>query len=236
MIRPIRQIASLTLSFGLLAGCSDEDNDSSLPADGIIAIDFAEDPAWGYGQSDYSTSTAPVDVRFETLDLPAPFSGRGLYAAGTNESDDLFLYIKHRVHGFEPNQRYALSYSVTFLTSAPADCIGVGGAPGESVYFKAGASVVEPLTIEEDGEFRMNVDKGNQAATGVDALTIGDVAGTNTDCDNTAFEEKTLSSENPLDVTTDSEGALWLLLGTDSGYEARTEIYYRRAEITTTPN
>ena len=222
-----------------LSACDQKDKGDLLPGDGdsqVFDVDFGQDSGWVGGQSDYGPNTEPEDVVFEKRDLPAPATGQGLYVAGTNRSDDLFLYIKHRVEGLTPNQRYAVSYRLVIMTSAPAGCFGVGGSPGESVYVKAGASLTEPATVEEGGYFQMNIDKGNQATPGPEALNLGNLAGTNTDCANPVFAEKTLRSENPLDVTTDTSGALWLLLGTDSGYEARSELYYRSAEITLRPN
>jgi len=47
------------------------------------------------------------------------------------------------------------------------------------------------------------------------------------------FVRKTLSSgsEQPL-VTTDAGGAAWLLVGTDSGFEGSTRLYYTRFAAT----
>src|SRR5512134_962600 len=116
---------------------------------------------WLGGHSDYTSDTQPTDVVVKPRRLPGLFGGYGLYTAGTNRSDDLFIYIKKKFTGFAPNQDYLLTFSVTFLTDAPAGCVGVGGAPGEAVFLKAGAAPVEPLTVAVDTEYRMNIDKGN---------------------------------------------------------------------------
>jgi hypothetical protein len=241
-MNPARPLSTLFFPLALacaLSACDQKVTGELLPGDGdsqVLNVDFGQDASWVGGQSDYGPNTEPEDVVFERRDLPAPATGQGLYAAGTNRSDDVFLYIKRRVEGLRPNQRYAVSYRLRILTSAPAGCLGVGGSPGESVYLKAGASIAEPVAIEEDGYFRMNIDKGNQATAGPDALNLGNLAGTNADCANPVFEEKTLRSESPLDVSTGADGALWLLLGIDSGFEARSELYYRSAEIRLRPN
>ena len=93
---------------------------------------------WLGGHSDYTSDTQPTDVVVKPRRLPGLFGGYGLYTAGTNRSDDLFIYIKKKFTGFAPNQDYLLTFSVTFLTDAPAGCVGVGGAPGEAVFLKAG--------------------------------------------------------------------------------------------------
>lgn len=36
-------------------------------------------------------------------------------------------------------------------------------------------------------------------------------------------------------VTATDDGELWLIVGTDSGFEGRTELYYQRIDVTLTP-
>jgi hypothetical protein len=36
-------------------------------------------------------------------------------------------------------------------------------------------------------------------------------------------------------VTSDAAGRLWIVIGTDSGFEARTEIYYLEGSVLFTP-
>jgi hypothetical protein len=191
---------------------------------------------WVGGHSDYTSDTQPIDVVIKPRRLPGMFGGYGLYTAGTNRSDDLFIYIKKKFTGFAANRDYLLTFSVTFLTDAPTGCVGVGGAPGESVYLKAGAAPVEPLTAAVDTEYRMNIDKGNQARGGKNAVTLGDIAGTNTDCNRPRFEWKTVANDAPLNARTDATGTLWVMFGIDSGFEDASEIYYRSATISVSPH
>jgi hypothetical protein len=200
-----------------------------------IAIDFAQDHDWAGGQSDYTIGTEPSGVVFEPRTLPAPFQGRGLYSAGTNHSDDLFLYIKKHLDGFAANQVYFLSFELMFLTDAPAHCIGVGGSPGESVTVKAGATAVEPITILQGDEFVINIDKGSQTNPGPDALVLGNLANTNKDCSHRQCETKTIRSEHPQKVLTDTSGALWIMFGIDSGFEAGSSLYYLTADVLAAP-
>jgi hypothetical protein len=163
--------------------------------------------------------------------LPAPLDDRsGFFISGENHSDDLFMYLKRRVSGFDPNTNYEVSFVVEFATDVPTGCGGVGGSPGESVFVKAGASSVEPIAIvNESGQYRMNIDKGNQSRGGANAVVIGNVANS-TLCEQNIrrYEIKQLSSPQPVLVTTDASGSVWLLVGTDSGFEAGTSLYYTR--------
>jgi hypothetical protein len=82
-------------------------------------------------------------------------------------------------------------------------------------------------------EYRLNIDKGNQSQSGTAALVIGtagNLSGTLT------WELKELRSEpGRLTMTTGSDGSAWLIVGTDSGFEGRTALYYTRVSAQFTP-
>ena len=109
--------------------------------------------------------------------LPDGLEGSGVYIQGHNRSDDLFMFLKRQVGGLRPNAAYAVSVSIDLATNVPAGLFGIGGSPGESVFVKAGASTIEPETVEDDNGYRrMSIDKGNQANGGEAAVVLGNVA------------------------------------------------------------
>ena len=78
----------------------------------------------------------------------------------------------------------------------------------------------------------MNLDAGNQSSGGRDAIVLGHI-GVPT---GGAYLAKDLNSgATAFTVTTDATGSAWLLVGTDSGYEGRTILYYSRIEAVFTP-
>ena len=93
---------------------------------------------------------------------------------------------------------------------------------------KAGASAVEPVTVVDDQQyFRMNIDKGNQSRGGEAMVVIGNLA--HPDVVSREYRIKTLDNANiPLTVNADEEGRIWLIVGTDSGFEGLSAIYYSR--------
>ncbi|HEX8622245.1 MAG TPA: hypothetical protein VF718_09745 [Allosphingosinicella sp.] len=195
--------------------------------------------------ADYSPGQelGPAGIQFESefRRLPAPLDNRfGLLVAGTNRSDDLFMFIWREVTGLVPGQRYRVATEVTIATNAPAGCVGVGGPPGEGVAIKAGASAVRPAkTVNAANNVRVNFEKdaGPLPVGGNDVFTIGDFAGGGGTCNQPVYALKTLQSPDnriPL-LTADSSGRLWIVIGTDSGFEARTEIYYLEGAVTFTP-
>lgn len=190
---------------------------------------------WSAGFADY-----PVDGEegmelvsgHEVLPPGLSVEGRGLYSAGTNGSDDLFMFWKRRIEGLRPMTRYRIETMVEFVTRAPVGCVGTGGAPGESVYLKAGAAGIEPeAEVKQEGGVamrRMNIQKGAQSEGGANASVLGHIGTDAGECDAPAWGVRRLESQQPLEVATGPEGVLWLLIGTDSGFEGRSEIYFTR--------
>jgi hypothetical protein len=87
-------------------------------------------------------------------------------------------------------------------------------------------SLIEPdRELDAAGWWRMNVDKGNQTAPGEDAVVIGDLANSRPCEEGFVWERKRLGGP-PMTFTTDSTGRAWLFVGTDSGFESRSAVYY----------
>jgi hypothetical protein len=224
------------LLWAMLAGCS---VGQDLPETGDqedFSFDFRDGPqGWATGFADYPAGEDAffeLAAGYDTLP-PEVGSGSALHLSGNNHSDDLFMFIKRRIDGLNPNQTYALRFDVEIASNAASGCVGIGGAPGESVTLKAGASTIEPIADNHDGFLEMNVDKGNQASGGANALVLGDIANGRSCDDPPMYVLKSLDSgDQTLQVTTDAAGGFWLFAGTDSGFEGTTSLYYTRFEAT----
>lgn len=170
--------------------------------------------------------------------LPAPLdSGQtGFYLSGKNLSDDLNMFLKHHLNGLEPETTYELAFEVSFATDAPTGCAGVGGPPGEAVTVHVDASETEPGRIVDDsrkGEFyRLNLaeEYEGDAQSWYRSTEIGDVANSRKCEEGGQYEIKTLSGGTRT-AATDAEGNLWLLVGTRSGFEATTSLYYTEVKV-----
>ncbi len=205
-------------------------------------FDFSTPGQWTGGFSDYpSGQEAYYGLSWAEKSLPENLQTgssqkQAIFITGNNHSADLFMFIKTRLAGLKPETLYRLTFNVTFATNAPSGCVGVGGAPGENVWIKAGASIPEPIAMETGDYYLMNVDKGNQATGGENARVLGNIAGSNTDCANTAYEFKTLgNTESPLETKTDQDGSLWVFVGADSGFESVTGLYFANVEVQAEP-
>lgn len=182
--------------------------------------DFADLPA------DFDQSTFELDSGFQAL--PEGLDGNGFYIQGHNRSDDLFMYLKRQVDGLQPSTEYQITIEIELATNVPGGSFGIGGSPGESVFVKAGASANEPTQAPDtSGWLRSNIDKGNQSNGGSEMVVIGNVSHPEVVGDE--YKIKTLTNERfPSLVTTDSNGSVWLIVGTDSGFEGLTSLYYSR--------
>jgi len=195
-------------------------------ADGWV-VAFADLP------EDYDQSIYELDGGHGAL--PDGLDGAGIYVQGHNRSDDLFMYLKRRVDGLTPAASYTVSATIDLATNAALGLVGIGGAPGESVFVKAGASTAEPEAAPDStGHLRMNIDKGNQSQGGSRMAVLGAVG--HPDIVGDEFRLKTLDTmDSPVVVKADDSGSAWLIVGTDSGFEGLTRLYYDRIVFTLTP-
>ncbi len=195
--------------------------------------DFSVDAhGWTGGFADYPVSIWPEDwdMDFDYEPLPASLNldANGLMLQGDNHSDDLFMYVKRPYDRLMPNTTYRVLFQLDLASNAATGTVGVGGSSGDSVYVKVGVSLTEPNAVIGDSDhWRMNIDKGNQASSGEDAITIGTIGVELPGLGGgLLYKMKSLDhSQDPLFVTTDDQGRVWLLVGTDSGFEALTRIY-----------
>jgi hypothetical protein len=220
----------------MLSACKKSSNNSpstgnqyeynfSAGAEGWIG-DFADYPNEAGVEQFYQ-------LEFSHTGLPAPLNTTdgALRLSGINKSDDLFMFIKKKITGLEAGKKYTVNLTIDFATDVANNMVGIGGSPGESVFVKAGAVALEPKKMINTSEnwFRMNIDKNNQSNSGNDMKVIGNFAnGTNVN----TYTIKQLSTITPITVQANPQGEIWLVVGTDSGFEGRTTIYYNSVKAT----
>ena len=196
----------------------------------ITAFDDGSSGGWLPGFADYSPATASTNRIAELRDLPEAVRGggrRAYYLQGRNTSDDLFMFLKKPITNLQPMQAYDVSFYVELASNAPSNCVGIGGPPGEGVTLKAGASAAEPVALLQDNDIRLNIDKGNQSNAGSDALLMGNIAN-GIPCGDATGEYVLLRRSAAMSraVKADLSGSLWVYVGTDSGFEGTTGVYY----------
>lgn len=191
-----------------------------------FSFDFnAAQDGWEGGYSDYSMES-DFQFQFARAPLPKPLDTTkyGLKLNGMNRSDDMFMFLRRKVGNLAPSARYDVVFKVRFASKYATDGVGIGGSPGRSVFVKAGATAVMPMDV--DG--RMNIDKGNQSQPGPDMDTLGDV-GVGPGVSEYASIERG-NAPRRFAMTTAADGTAWLIVGTDSGFEGLTTLYYQSVE------
>lgn len=225
---------------GLLAACSSEgptEDDGRMD----LAFSFEEGTQdWTGDFVDFGLEMKEEDLElvFDLRALPEEVggSGRALVLEGLNLSDDLFMFLKHQVTGLRVNTTYAVTFDLDLASNAPSGCAGIGGAPGESVYLKVGVARTEPKRVVVDDSFRLSVDKGNQSQDGANALVIGTIANGEPCTGEAPFRRITRDNQaTPFLFPTGSDGTLWLFVGTDSGFEGKTTLFYDAIRVLLEP-
>jgi hypothetical protein len=232
-----RAAALASLVCAALTGCGDSVGASDDSFD--VAFDFSNDyQGWVPAFVDYPVGKeAEWALGSSLAPLPAPLdpARKGILLTGVNHSDDLFMYITHEAPRLAPNASYVIRYRVTVATNAPKNCAGIGGAPGESVVLKVGATPIEPERIVDAAQYyRANFDHGSQLTGGRDALPVGNIATSNTNCAVPRYELKLFDSA-PLGVATSANGRLWFVVGVDSGFEGTTAVYITSVRVAIGP-
>ncbi len=198
-----------------------------------ISFDFSKQHhSWVAGFADYSDTYDDLDLKAEMAPLPASLnpSGKttGFKVEGKNSPGDLFMFIKRKMTGLDPNQTYSITANIQFASDAPKGAIGIGGAPGEAVFLKAGAVAFEPkVSKNAQGTYVINVDKGNQGQSGKNMKIIGNVAKAD---DKPGYVSLVRKAEK-MTVKTNTDGECWIIIGTDSGYEGLTRLYYQKIDL-----
>jgi hypothetical protein len=225
----------LGLTGFVLHSCSSADESGNFQLS-AIKYDFGESlNGWVPGFSDYPAGTDDstfYELQFQYTESPVN-NRKSIMLSGNNHSDDLFMFLKKKLDNLRPNTMYTLTFEVEFASNAKAGEVGAGGAPGESVFMKVGASALEPKSLIDNNHFVLNIDKGNQALGGNDMIIIGDIS---VPADATGYVLTSRSNSpdgsniynTPVVVRSNNKGELWLIVGTDSGYEGITTLYYSK--------
>lgn len=188
--------------------------------------------------TDYDLYTWDLRFLAEIRDLPREVNvpsrnRRAYFLSSNNRPDDIFMYLKAPIteaDGLEPGATYKLSLQIELATNS-TNCIGAGGSEA-NLFLKAGGSALEPVPYLMGTYVSINVDKGSQEEGGKDLGVIGKVWN-GQECELDPRDKKWVmirrNYDHPTPITTVHE-QLWIAVGTDSGYESVTGLYYYSIE------
>ncbi|MBC5730824.1 S-layer homology domain-containing protein [Pseudoflavonifractor hominis] len=163
------------------------------------------------------------ELRSGHEEVPIAEAGKGLFLSGNNHSDDLFMGYYKDLSGLVPETEYHFTVRFQLATNVENDMIGIGGAPGESVFVKCGVASKEPEnSLDSLNHFCLNIDKGSQSTSGSDMIVVGNLAKEEI---NRPGEYEFNEIETKVIARTDEAGTAYLVIGTDSGFEGVTSYY-----------
>ena len=228
----MKSIVLSIVSVAILFSCTKEE--TTTPQLGVDDQFNVSTKGWTGDFADYPVGEESFyELSIKEAKLPAPLDStkKGLRVSGNNHSDDLFMYITKKLTVPKANQLYKGTFEVEFASSVAKGMIGVGGSPGESVYVGIGLTSVEPKKVANttSKHYEMNIKKMQQAGDGADMKVIGNVA-------NGTEENKFKLVKRTGEFTgkSDANGNLWVIVGTDSGFEATTTLYYTGVKVVLT--
>lgn len=233
----MKRILILVFVLTALLNTSCQDKEISPPlSTGVLLNDSfsATTNGWEGEYTDYSTpQDSLIKFKFEHTGLPKPLNDnqKALRLYGENRSDDLFMFVRKKLSGLVPNKEYKLLFEIELASLHPANSFGIGGSPATSVMIKAGASTTKPEKVKEGTYYKLNLDKGNQAEEGKNMIIIGNMANGKDKEEYTLIQRS--NAGKPFTAKTDAKGELWLIIGTDSGFEGNQAVYYNRIKVTT---
>lgn len=226
------RISFFAVCAGLFSGCAFEESENAQLLLFTQDFDFNQGlHDWDAGFADFPSD--PKDsVEFQlkagySEPVDSKLTKRSLMLSGNNKNNDLFMYVKKKIDGLQPDSDYTLTFGVELASDLNAALSSAGGA----VYLKVGASDIEPRSVIDGGQYVMNIDKGDQAAAGEDMISLGDIYAEGNGASYTLVSRNNTMSNSRYVARTNSNGELWLIIGTDSSLGGFTTFYYTRINV-----
>lgn len=234
MTMKLVSLTAMALACILFVSCDKDKDHDDDPAVVELVSDFNNGTeGWQALFSDYPVGEEVFyELDFKRENLPAPLdqSKKGIKVAGNNHSDDLLTVVFKKVSGLNPNTTYGITITADIVSNACKGCPGIGGSP--DLALGGGAIPFEPANkkVSNSGKeyYRPNFTSDLQSHRSNDTLKVLGNIGTGTSA-NPPFAHLSLNNNSQeLQMKTNGDGELWLLLGTDSGFEGLTTLYYTK--------
>lgn len=219
-----------TLFLSLLLGACDKADDDS---DREFNYTFEKGTeGWTSYFSDYHVEGEDfyeLDFKYTSLPLPLDTSRKAIMITGHNHSDDLICMVYRKMEGLQPNRIYAVTFNVDLASNTPSNSFGIGGSPDIAIG-AGGLSFAPSSRIDEEGLYRPNFTSQLQSKESNDTLKVLGTIGVGEDVHVfTMINRNNLN--NPVNIAANDKGEMWLMIGTDSGYEGITTLYYTSIKI-----
>lgn len=204
------------------------DTNEALPAtDGWSAI-FAEYPD---GEQEFYELASGLKNLPEPLDQ----TKKAFMLSGNNHSDALQMWMVKQLSGLSSNAKYSVETEVELASKYPDGSVGIGGSPGNSVHLVSkfatdGYSLEKGKSAGEN--ITLTLKKLESVPESTMEIELGDVSVTSDQYVYKLITRKKTSESNA--ILTDKNGKVYVIVGTWSGFEGISTLYYTRIKITLT--
>lgn len=213
----------------LLIGCSKNVGNSSPSLDYEFDFDNLGQENWNSLFSDYPVgSESSYELEFQYTNLPEPLDQniKALKISGNNHSDDLFSAIYRKFNELKPNTTYSVTFDIVMASNAPSNTPGVGGSPDLSLG-AGGINYIPENTIDNLNYYRPNFESNIQSGLSNEVFKILGNIGVSDIIPTPFILINRNNLADPIKINSNSNGELWLMIATDSGFEATTTLYYK---------
>jgi hypothetical protein len=187
---------------------------------------------WEVFFSDYPIGEEDFyELEFSHSYLPQPLdvTKMSVKISGNNHSDDLLSFIVRKFENLKPNTVYSVTFNVELASNATTNGIGIGGSPDLALGF--GGLAYQPANNINQGYYRPNFISLLQSGGSNEVIKSAGRIGVSPDSPAafTLINRNNLSE--PIQLKTNGDGELWLMIGTDSGFEGPTMLYFKSINI-----
>jgi len=169
--------------------------------------------------------------------LPEPLdqTKKAYMLSGNNHSDALQMWLVKQLSGLTPNTKYLVETEVELASKYPDGSVGIGGSPGNSVHLVnkfAAKGYTTPKGKNEGDNITLILNKVENTPESVLEYELGDVA-----ISGDQYVYKLISRKKSSGISviqSDNDGKLFAIIGTWSGFEGISTLYYTRIKITLT--
>jgi hypothetical protein len=213
-----------------LIGCEGKENKPDNPP--LQIFEFSQNTqGWSSFFSDYPVGSEEFyELQFQHTNLPVPLNTNtfALKLSGNNHSDDLMSLIYRKFEGLQPNADYAVTFDVDIASIAQSNSVGAGGSP--DLFLGAGGiSQVPANSIDGLNIYRSNFEGFQDGKSNNVFKMLGRIGVSDNTTEWTMINRNNIDA--PIILKTNSNGELWLMMGTDSGFEATTTLYFTKITI-----
>jgi len=221
--------AKLVLLLGLSA-CNSEERNNVDPVRTMISEFDTGLEGWRGDYALYNKAdTTKIGFRMERDSLPAIIDSTrwSLRLEATNAGDSIFLFLKKKMTGLNPDKTYTIDFDIDVASNFP----DLPNGSGKNINIKAGASATEPVKLGNT-YLTPSIKKGLWDKDGAEMAIIGDVVNKASRAVYEIINRK--NDSKTIAVKPDANGTIWICIGEDTRYDGKTVLYYDRIKIVCT--